>query len=135
VKQEAAALMDKARRSLEAARVLEARGFHEQAVSDAYYAMFHAGEALLAEKGLDHNSHRGVLSGVGQHYTRLGLLDRELSRRLHVSFELRLEADHEVSERITSATAQESIAWAEAFIAAAGELLVSRTERTEDDST
>jgi uncharacterized protein (UPF0332 family) len=67
VKPETATLMSKAAQSLAAARMLETSGFHEQAVSDAYYAMFHAAEALLAEKGLDHSSHRGVLSGIGQH--------------------------------------------------------------------
>lgn len=67
MKPETATLMSKAAQSLAAARMLETSGFHEQAVSDAYYAMFHAAEALLAEKGLDHSSHRGVLSGIGQH--------------------------------------------------------------------
>jgi len=133
VKQESAALMGKAGQSLAAARVLETNGFHEQAVSDAYYAMFHAAEALLAEQGVDHSSHRGVLSGIGQHYTRMGLLDRESSRRLHLSFERRLEADYEVGERITATVAQESIQWAEAFIAAAEALLSQPTERSADE--
>jgi uncharacterized protein (UPF0332 family) len=63
----------------------------------------------------------------------MGLLDRESSKRLHLSFERRLEADYEVSERITAAVAQESIQWAEAFIAAAETLLDPRPERFADE--
>lgn len=52
------ALLDKARRSLEAARSLIEQQFYDFAVSRAYYAAFYAAEALLDHEGLSFSSMR-----------------------------------------------------------------------------
>lgn len=46
------ALFEKARRSLDAARLLLANGNADFAASRAYYAAFYAAEAFLLEQGL-----------------------------------------------------------------------------------
>jgi uncharacterized protein (UPF0332 family) len=47
-----AALLKKAKNSLDAARLLVERGFYDFAVSRAYYAMFYVAEAFLLGEGL-----------------------------------------------------------------------------------
>ena len=85
--------------------------------------MFHAAEALLAEKDLDASSHKGVLSSVSLVYVQTRLLPPESGRQLNIAFDRRLRADYEVKDHIPEEVASETIAWAEAFIAAAQELL------------
>jgi uncharacterized protein len=48
---EQADLLVKAQQSLEAARVMEERGYHDFAASRAYYTMFYLAEALLLGLG------------------------------------------------------------------------------------
>lgn len=47
----------------------------------------------------------------------------EHGRHLHKAFERRMTADYEVKDHLPAEMARETIAWAEAFIAAAHELL------------
>ncbi len=74
------ALLDKARRSLEAARSLIQQGFYDFAVSRAYYAMFYIAEALLDQEGLSFSSHAAVISAFGQHLARPGKVPTEVHR-------------------------------------------------------
>jgi hypothetical protein len=116
--------MARAHDDVTAARHLLDKGLFPHAVSDAYYAMFHAAKALLVEKGIATSSHRGVLSSIGHDYIRTGLLSRAQGRHLREAFDQRQQADYEVTDHFDEAVALECIAWAEAFIAAAEELLV-----------
>ena len=123
MKDETAALMKQAREEVASARHSVTGGFIRTAVSSAYSAMFHAAEALLVEKGLQRASHKGVLSTIGLQYVQAKLLAPEQGRQLRQAFERRLKADYEVRDHIPEETARETISWAEAFIAAAEELL------------
>jgi uncharacterized protein len=120
---EAQALMAQAEEDLASAKHSAAGGFLRSAISSAYYAMFHAAEALLAERGSDSSSHRGLLATVSVEYIQTKLLPPEHGRHLHRAFERRMKADYEVKDHLPEEMAWETIAWAEAFIAAARELL------------
>ncbi|MBI4830274.1 MAG: HEPN domain-containing protein [Candidatus Lindowbacteria bacterium] len=56
---EQAALTEKARESLDAAKLLESQGYLDFAVSRAYYAMFYVAEAFLLGEGLTFSKHSG----------------------------------------------------------------------------
>ena len=73
---EIALLMDKARKKLEAARRILADGLYEDAVSRAYYAMFHASRAMLVPRNMKAKTHPGVAAVI-----RLGLPDPNLARK------------------------------------------------------
>lgn len=90
---EAQALMAQAREDLASARHSLAGGFVRSAVSAAYYAMFHAAEALLAERGLDSSSHQGLLATVSAEYVQTKLLAPAQGRQLRKAFERRMKAD------------------------------------------
>lgn len=59
---EKAALIQKARASLDAARLLAKQGHFDFAVSRAYYAMFYVAEALLLDEGLVFSKHSAVIA-------------------------------------------------------------------------
>jgi uncharacterized protein (UPF0332 family) len=56
-------LVEQARESLDAAKVLQEAGHHGFAASRAYYAMFYIAEALLLGKGLSFSKHAAVHAG------------------------------------------------------------------------
>ena len=55
------ALLRKARRYLESARLLSDAGDYDSAVSRTYYAAFYVAETLLDRLGLAYSSHRAVI--------------------------------------------------------------------------
>jgi uncharacterized protein len=123
VKAETEALVARARQDLLAARHLLDKSFLPHAISDAYYAMFHAAKALLVEKGIETSSHRGVISSIGHDFVRMGLLSQTDGRRLRELFDQRQRADYKVTDQFDEAMAREAITWAEAFIESAERLL------------
>ena len=64
------ALVEHARESLVAAKLLTQAGHHGFAASRAYYSMFYVAEAFLAGKGLSFSKHSGVIAAFAEHFTR-----------------------------------------------------------------
>lgn len=56
----------RAEKALRSAKILEENGEPEDAVSRAYYAMFHASRAILFSKGMKAKTHRGTISLFGE---------------------------------------------------------------------
>ncbi|MGD8239687.1 MAG: HEPN domain-containing protein [Armatimonadota bacterium] len=84
-----------AEETLGEAELMVQSGHPRGAVNRAYYAASYAGKALLATKRLDSATHAGVLSLVGKHFARPGIIGREHGRALNQLFRLRLESDYE----------------------------------------
>lgn len=72
-------LLEKASRSLRAAERLLNGGDAEFAVGRAYYAMFHAAQALLNERGLRFRKHGAVHGAFGEHFVKTGVFDCQAS--------------------------------------------------------
>ncbi|HXG33903.1 MAG TPA: HEPN domain-containing protein [Bryobacteraceae bacterium] len=70
--EEARKLLEKARRALRAAECLKKDGNEEFAAGRAYYAMFHAAQALLREKNLQYRKHASVHAAFGEHFAKPG---------------------------------------------------------------
>ena len=60
------AYLEKAARSLDAARVLLANGDADFAASRAYYGCFYVAESLLFDEGLSVSTHAGVIGEYGR---------------------------------------------------------------------
>jgi uncharacterized protein (UPF0332 family) len=88
------ALLKKAKRYLESARLLLGAGDYDSAVSRIYYAAFYSAEVLLDACGQSYSSHRGVISAYGQEFARSGILDPRFHRLLIKAFEKRQQADY-----------------------------------------
>ncbi|MEW6753686.1 MAG: HEPN domain-containing protein [Candidatus Latescibacterota bacterium] len=70
--EEARGFLDKADRTLRAAETLLREGHLESAAGRCYYAMLHAAQALLRERGLRYRKHSGVHTAYGEHFGRQG---------------------------------------------------------------
>ena len=102
--------------ALRAAQHLLAGGFHNDAVSRAYYAAFHWASALLLTKGIERRTHRGLIQMFGLHFVKEGPLSHETAGflgRLETSREL---SDYNAAARFSEDEAREEIHQAEQFI-------------------
>ncbi len=118
----AASYMQKARRTLEAARLLLANNDTEGACNRAYYAMFDAAHAALWAAGVQRSgdiikTHGGLVSLFGQELVKTGMVSAEHGRALAHVQKTRLLADY-TADPPAALDAREAIALAEAFIAA-----------------
>jgi uncharacterized protein len=104
--------------SLSAAKVLLATAHYPDAVSRAYYTVFHAACALLASIGRTARTHDGVRALVSEHFIRPGLLAKEHGRTFSRMAGDRGDADYNVAALFSETDVQEDIALAESFLRA-----------------
>lgn len=109
-------LLEKASRSLQAAKGLNETGFAEFASSRAYYAMFYIAEAFLEGEGLSFSRHSAVIAAFGQQFARTGRVPVEFHRYLITAEQTRLRADYNIEPNLTQADAAQLIARAEQFL-------------------
>jgi uncharacterized protein (UPF0332 family) len=119
------ALLDKARRSIEAAQSLIQQKFYDFAVSRAYYAMFYIAEALLDQEGLSFSSHAAVISAFGQHLARPGKIPSEFHRQLIDAQAQRTRADYDTQPDLSQIDAEIIVSQAQAFLETALQKLAS----------
>jgi uncharacterized protein (UPF0332 family) len=98
---ETKALLEKARRYLRSAELLLGDGDYESAVTRAYYAMFYCAEAALLTRDLSFSSHKGVITGFGEHFIKTGEFPREFGRELNRAFEKRQIGDYGHSSHLS----------------------------------
>jgi uncharacterized protein (UPF0332 family) len=125
VTSEQQALLEKARRSIEAARSLIQQSFYDFAVSRAYYAMFYVAEALLDAEGLSFSSHAAVISAFGKDLARLGKVPTEFHRQLIDAQAQRTRADYDLQSELSQQDAEILITQAQAFLETAVQKLTS----------
>ena len=92
--EESRALIEKAKRYVRSAEILRVVKDYDSAASRLYYAMFYCAEALLLSKGLTYTTHRGVISGFGQHLVKRGELPAEMHQWLREAFDKRQRGDY-----------------------------------------
>lgn len=112
-------LVARASRYLKSAGRLLEDSDYESSVSRTYYAMFFATQALLLSLGLSYSSHKGVISGFGEHFVKPGLLPRESGRDLNLAFQKRQLSDYESRFVITKEEAEDLLHRGEVFVAQA----------------
>lgn len=115
-------LLEKARRSLQAAKLLNTQQLAEFAVSRAYYAMFYVAEALLEGENLTYSKHSAVIAAFGQKFAKPGRIPVEFHRYLIAAEQSRIRADYNIEPNLTQADAALIIERAEAFVAFAQQL-------------
>jgi uncharacterized protein len=90
----ALAEMDSARDALRASESLLSLALRRDAMSRAYYAVFHAARALLLLEGLEAKIHGGVLRLVAERLVRSGKLDAKVNVLLAKLQAIRHESDY-----------------------------------------
>jgi len=108
--------LDQAEEELNASYVLFEKEFYREAISRAYYSMFHATQALLILKEIYPKSHKGVIQKFGEEFVKSGLLEKKMGYILSQAETMRLKADYDVGVKITKEECEEILYNCEFFI-------------------
>ncbi|MFZ1107768.1 MAG: HEPN domain-containing protein [Rhodomicrobium sp.] len=123
MKEAAAAYPAKARQTLDKARRVHAIGLCDEAGRLAYYAAFHAAQALLFERtDKVYATHQGVKAEFARLAKSDGRIERKHSTFLARAYSLKSAADYETgaAANVTEAQASEAIGLAEEFVSVIG---------------
>ena len=113
-----------AHEALRAAEALLSLALLRDAMSRAYYAVFHAARALLLLEGLEATTHAGVLRFVATDLVRTGKLDPRVNLLLTKLHAYRQASDYAYAFDIAASDAAEEIAQARAFVEATSSMIV-----------
>ena len=106
--------MKKSASRLKSAKVLNESEFYEEAISTAYYAVFHAISALLAAKNLNFSTHKSVISNFNKIYVHTGLINSISAKALSDLHNKRNESEYDPTVLVGKNGAKEAIQLAEA---------------------
>ncbi len=115
---EIAANLTRAEQSVEAARELAEKGYHDFAASRAYYAAFYAATALLLNEDVELSKHSAVIASIHQGFVKTGRLSKEHGKNLNWLFELRSVGDYGGPAHVSCNDAEQAIQAAESFLSA-----------------
>ena len=118
--------LQRARQTLEDARILANAGRWNPCVNRLYYACFYAVSALLLQNGLSSSKHTGVRSLFNRHYVRTGKVPKELAPIYNDLFERRHEGDYMDFVDFEEAQVRPWIGRAEQFIDHIASLIASQ---------
>ena len=120
-------LVERSAEAVEAARRAVADGDASTGANRAYYAMFYAAWALLADEPEIGRWHRSIHVAFGERFVKTGRLDARLHRWLLDAFDLRLLADYDLMTAIEIEIVAETVEQAAEFLASASALLADRS--------
>jgi len=115
--------IQKAEKKAEVAEKLFKSGDYEDAVSRAYYAVFHAAQALLLTEGHSANTHKGVVTLFGLFFVQTGKFAKRIGKYLANLKDDRENVDYEIFSFIDEDTAQTAITEAKEFLSQAKQYL------------
>lgn len=101
---------------LKEAKALVDQGFWEGATSRAYYAAFHATQAVLFLQGLQPKTHQGTMYLFNHHFVKAGLIEPEYSQVLARAAKYREEADYRHTMTFTKDQTEQTIEEVERFL-------------------
>lgn len=109
-------LLNKAKESIKAAKILLNNDLADFATTRAYYAMFYIAQAFLLKEGLSYSSHAGVISAFGKEFAKTKRIPVNFHRYLIEAQQKRTEADYNLKPNITKKEADEIINKAEQLL-------------------
>lgn len=122
--EEIAANLERAEKSIEAAKKLASEKYYDFAASRAYYSVFYAATAILLNHNLEYRKHSGVIASIHRNFVKTGKLNKEFGKDLNWLFELRSIGDYGASIHVPREEAERAIAVAERFFEAIKKLIV-----------
>ena len=116
--------IEKAEKKLQVAKKLFKSEDYEDAVSRAYYAVYHATQALLLSEGERADTHKGVVTLFGLLFVKTGKFKKNLGKYLSNLKDDRESSDYEVFSYIDQETAETAVREAEEFLRESKEYLL-----------
>src|SRR4030066_491902 len=108
--------IEKGKEKLDAAKVLLREGFIDDAISRAYYGVFHAASAVLLAEGITVDSHSGLKTMFGLRLIKTEQIDQKYGRWLNRLKDDRENGDYDIFTSFKHEDAENSITEAEEFI-------------------
>jgi uncharacterized protein (UPF0332 family) len=108
--------LQRARESLEDARILADAKRWNPSVNRLYYACFYAVSALLAQQSLSSSRHAGARSLFNQHFVHTGKVVKDKAQIYNDLFERRQEGDYVDFVRFNESQVRTWLPRAEAFV-------------------
>jgi len=112
----AKAHLEKAVERLKVAEKLFRDGDYEDAVSRAYYAMYHAARAALSTVNVFPKTHEGVVSEFGRKFVLAGIFPKELGRNLADAKAARETYEYSVTATVGKSEAEVILLNAQEFV-------------------
>ena len=81
--------------NLKAARILLEAGEYKSANNRAYYAIFHAVNAVHAVNGKAYKRHKDAIANFNKDYVKTEIFPREMGRKINESEEIRHASDYD----------------------------------------
>lgn len=116
-------MLEKARRSLAAARANIDAGNFDFASGRAYYAAFYCMEAALLAKGKSYSTHSGVISGFGEFFIAPGIFPKAFAKHITGLFRNRQIGDYEFGVSISETDAREDVQYADVIASSISDYL------------
>lgn len=108
--------MGVAKEALESAKILLKADSYKAANNRAYYAIFHAVNAIHSLNGIAYKRHKDAIANFNKEYVKTGIFPREIGRKIARAGEIRHASDYDDFYIATRSEAEEQIAAAEEFI-------------------
>ena len=87
--------MERARCSMKEAELMAQEGFYNTSINRLYYACYYAAVALLLQNNISSQTHSGVKTMLGLHFTSKGKLSIAASKTFTTLFEKRHSGDYD----------------------------------------
>ena len=110
--------VEKSKGKLQVAQKLLKGGDLDDAVSRAYYCVFHAAQAVLLTEGLSAETHQGLVNLFGLHLVKTGKFEKRFGKYLANLKDDRESGDYEVYSVIDRETAEQAVREAGEFLQA-----------------
>ena len=119
--------------SLKEAKLMAQAGFYNASINRLYYACYYMAVALLLKNNISAQTHSGVKTMLGMHFTSKGKLSISASKIFATLFEKRHSSDYDDFVYCDQEMFDELYPKAEAFIEEVKELIESSSNNTEKD--
>lgn len=116
MRKEQISLIQKAQKSLDAAKELKALGYYDFAISRAYYSMFYLASAFLESQELNFSKHSAVIAAFGKHFAKTQIVNPKYHRYLIDAQKARSQADYNTSIEFSEAEVNDYLQQAEDFL-------------------
>lgn len=108
--------IEAAKEDLKSAKILRDADSYKGANNIAYYAIFHAINAVHGLRGVAYKRHKDAIGNFNKEYVKTGIFPREMGRKIAGVEEIRHASDYDDFYIATVEEVEEQIAVAEEFI-------------------
>lgn len=123
-----------ARADLKSARILLAAEEYKGANNRAYYAIFHAINAVHALSGKDYKRHKDAIGKFNKDYVKTEIFPREVGRKIGEAEEIRHASDYDDFYIASREESKKQVAVADEFIQLAEKYCMAQFEPAETEA-